>query len=313
MRLYPGKLVPLSGIVLARGGAEPYRSPGSAFARVKPFAAAVRQQRRRLCRRHRRTRLLETVRSRHSADRTRDARSDPPPPPPWPFFASRPDDRSFGGKNNIIVSFRFARDRPSRRPKNTRLSGIITSKNNTIVSAMDRRPPAENWNFGRRRQPETAGGGGGGNGGNGQRGYVGGGGGGGGDGGCDGGGGGGGGDRTDVAVQMNEEDLLPPPMLVPAEHVRPPLPSCRDQMIQVPAPRMPSNTKRCVLTMDGYSYVIGECRSTKHRLPPPPMYFRRTSRGKNPFYPISPRHRCCARSRTTLFSLGRRSPINSLF
>lgn len=106
----PRKLVPLSGIVVARGGAEPYRSPGSAFARVKPFAAAaaaaVRQQRRRLCRRHRRparTRLLETVRSRHSADRTRDARSDPPPTPS-PFFVSRPD-RSLVGK--IILSYPF--------------------------------------------------------------------------------------------------------------------------------------------------------------------------------------------------------------
>lgn len=146
------------------------------------------------------------------------------------------------------------------------------------MSAMDRRPPAENWNYGRRRQPATAGGGGGGNGGNGQvqsgNGGVGGGGvgGGGGGDGCDGGGG----DRTDVAVQMNEEDLLPPPppppMLVPAEQVRPSQPSCRDQMIQVPAPRLPSNTKRCVLTMDGYSYVIGECRRRSTMLLAPDVF-----------------------------------------
>lgn len=60
------------------------------------------------------------------------------------------------------------------------------------------------------------------------------------------------GQRVDAAVQMNEKDILWPLLMVTEK------PLFTDQTVQAPASRVPINAQRCVLTMDGYSYEIGE-------------------------------------------------------
>lgn len=60
------------------------------------------------------------------------------------------------------------------------------------------------------------------------------------------------GQRVDVSVQINEKDILWPLLMVTEK------PLFMDQTVQAPASHLPINTQRCVLTMDGYSYEIGE-------------------------------------------------------